>query len=64
MIDTSTLARPATPGPWYVRHRCSGCGPDDDESAGLGLDILTDPDDWDSSPFPEPYLGRDRGMGR
>ena len=28
-----------TPGPWTVRHRHVLCGPDDDESCGLGLEV-------------------------
>lgn len=33
-----------TPGPWAVSHRCIGCGPKDDESAGLGLELVGPPE--------------------
>lgn len=38
--------RRATKGPWGVRHLCSGCTPEDDESAGLGLELVGPPQPW------------------
>jgi hypothetical protein len=34
----------ATPGPWRVSHRAYGCDENDDESAGLGLEIEGPPE--------------------
>lgn len=36
----------ATKGPWGVRHLCSGCSPDEDEGAGLGLELVGPPQPW------------------
>ena len=38
------LKERATPGPWKVSHRSIGCDEDDDESAGLGLEIEGPPE--------------------
>ena len=39
-------AERATKGPWGVRHLCSGCTPEDDEGAGLGLELIGPPQPW------------------
>jgi len=41
----------ATEGPWGVRHRCRGCGPDDDEAAGLGLELVGPPQPLNKGQF-------------
>ena len=51
LAELERLCAEATPGPWRVRHLCSGCGPDDDEGAGLGLEIEGPPQPWHEGQF-------------
>src|SRR5690606_16577844 len=51
LAELERLCAEATPGPWRVRHLCSGCGPDEDEGAGLGLEIEGPPQPWHEGQF-------------
>lgn len=41
----------ATPGPWTALHRHVGLTADDDETAGLGLEIEGPPEAWNRGQF-------------
>lgn len=57
-IDTERMMRvvkAATPGPWVLEHRSSGCGDGDDEQGGLGWDWAWKPGVGSQGP-PDPML--------